>query len=104
MVLSALRRLRESGHRASLTDVAETIKRMSFKVTRAGELIGQEVARRLGNGVRFSGGTIASMLDLMDGAASDRELARLLRDPYALPHRGGHPGAARRERARRSVS
>jgi uncharacterized protein (UPF0210 family) len=53
VVLSALRRLRESGHRVSLTDVAETIKRMSFKVTRAGELIGQEVARRLGNGVRF---------------------------------------------------
>lgn len=53
VVLSALRRLRESGHRVSLTDVAETIKRMSFKVTRAGELIGQEVARRLGGGVRF---------------------------------------------------
>ena len=53
VVLSALRRLRESGHRVSLTDVAETIKRMSFKVTRAGELIGQEVARQLGGGVRF---------------------------------------------------
>ncbi len=53
VVLSALRRLRESGRRVNLLDVAETIKRMSFKITRAGELIGQEVARRLGNGVRF---------------------------------------------------
>ena len=53
VVLSALRRLRESGRRVNLTDIAETIKRMSFKITRAGELIGQEVARRLGNGVRF---------------------------------------------------
>lgn len=53
VVLSALRRLRESGKKISLTDVAETIKRMSFKVTRAGELIGQEVARRLGGKVRF---------------------------------------------------
>lgn len=53
VVLSALRRLRESGKQVNLTDVSETIKRMSFKVTRAGELIGQEVARRLGNGVSF---------------------------------------------------
>ncbi|MGZ5252717.1 MAG: DUF711 family protein, partial [Caldimonas sp.] len=29
------------------------VKRMSFKVTRAGELIGREVASRLGDGVRF---------------------------------------------------
>lgn len=53
VVLSALRRLRESGGRVTLTEVAETIKRMAFKVTRAGELVGQEVVRRLGNGVRF---------------------------------------------------
>lgn len=48
VVLSALRRLRESGQRVTLFEVAETIKRMSFKITRAGELIGSEVARRLG--------------------------------------------------------
>ncbi len=61
VVLSAIRRLRESGRRVDLGDVAETIKRMSFKVTRAGELIGREVVRRLNvasgdsaeSGVRF---------------------------------------------------
>jgi uncharacterized protein (UPF0210 family) len=53
VVLSALRRLRERGSRFDLGDVAETIKRMAFKVTRAGELIGREMARRLGPPVRF---------------------------------------------------
>jgi uncharacterized protein (UPF0210 family) len=53
VVLSAIRRLRASGRKIDLGDVAETIKRMSFKVTRAGELIGREVAARLGDGVRF---------------------------------------------------
>lgn len=53
VVLSAIRRLRESGRKIDLGDVAETVKRMSFKVTRAGELIGREVAARLGEGVRF---------------------------------------------------
>jgi uncharacterized protein (UPF0210 family) len=53
VVLSAIRRLRETGRRIDLGDVAETIKRMAFKVTRAGELIGREVVRRLGAGVRF---------------------------------------------------
>ncbi len=44
----------------------------------------------------FSGGTIASMLDLMDGAKADRELARLLRDPYALlPDRNQNRGSDR---------
>ncbi|MEK6606591.1 MAG: PFL family protein [Myxococcota bacterium] len=52
VILSALRRLRETG-RPDLGAVAETIKRMAFKVTRAGELIGREVARRLGDPVRF---------------------------------------------------
>ena len=33
---------------ADLTEVAEAIKATSFKITRAGELIGREVARRLG--------------------------------------------------------
>jgi uncharacterized protein (UPF0210 family) len=53
VVLSAIRRLRDSGRRIDLGDVAETVKRMAFKVTRAGELIGREVVRRLGHGVRF---------------------------------------------------
>jgi uncharacterized protein (UPF0210 family) len=53
VVLSAIRRLRESGRRIDLGDVAETVKRMAFKVTRAGELIGRDVVARLGGGVRF---------------------------------------------------
>ncbi len=53
VVLSAIKRLRESGRKIDLGDVAETIKRMAFKVTRAGELIGREVVRRLGDGVKF---------------------------------------------------
>jgi len=53
VVLSAIRRLRESGRKIDLGDVAETVKRMAFKVTRAGELIGREVVRRIGGGVRF---------------------------------------------------
>jgi uncharacterized protein len=53
VVLSAIKRLREGGRKVDLGDVAETIKRMAFKVTRAGELIGREVVRRLGGGVRF---------------------------------------------------
>ncbi len=53
VVLSAIKRLRSSGKRIDLGDVAETVKRMAFKVTRAGELIGREVCARLGGGVRF---------------------------------------------------
>jgi uncharacterized protein len=53
VVLSALKRLRASGESYDLSTVAETIKRMAFKVTRAGELIGREVARRMGPPVRF---------------------------------------------------
>src|SRR5262249_4646891 len=53
VVLSAIKRLRRSGAHCDLGTVAETIKRMAFKVTRAGELIGREVARRLGPPARF---------------------------------------------------
>jgi len=53
VVLSALKRLRAAGEPYDLSTVAETIKRMAFKVTRAGELVGREVARRLGAEVRF---------------------------------------------------
>jgi len=45
VVRSALERL---GPEASLLAVAETIKRTAFKVTRVGELVGREAARRLG--------------------------------------------------------
>lgn len=77
VVRSALRRLRESGRRVTLTEISETIKRMAFKVTRAGELIGQEVARRLGAPVRFGivdlslaptpavGDSVAEILEIM---------------------------------------
>lgn len=53
VVSAAIRRLRESGRKVDLGEIAETIKRMSFKVTRAGELIGREVVAQLGGGVRF---------------------------------------------------
>jgi hypothetical protein len=53
VVLAALRRLLRREPRCDLGAIAETIKRMAFKVTRAGELIGREVARRLGPPVRF---------------------------------------------------
>jgi uncharacterized protein len=53
VVMSAVRRLRASRPDANLGDVAETVKRMAFKVTRAGELIGREVTRRLGGSTRF---------------------------------------------------
>ena len=53
VVLSALRRRLQEKPRCSMGDLAETIKRMAFKVTRAGELIGREVVRRLGPPARF---------------------------------------------------
>jgi short subunit dehydrogenase-like uncharacterized protein len=44
----------------------------------------------------FSGGTIASMLNMVDEAAKDRGLAKLLSDPYALsPLRTAEPLAMR---------
>ena len=52
VVDSALKRriaaARESGKKITLTDLAEEIKLSSFRVTRVGELIGREVADRLG--------------------------------------------------------
>ena len=46
VVRSALERL---GPEANLLAVAETVKRTAFKVTRVGELVGREAARRLGS-------------------------------------------------------
>jgi uncharacterized protein (UPF0210 family) len=53
VVLASLRRLLAQNPRCDMGQIAETIKRMAFKVTRAGELIGREVARLLGPPVRF---------------------------------------------------
>ncbi len=115
VVLSALRRLRESTPRPSLTDIAETIKRMSFKITRAGELIGREVARRLGGDVRFGivdlslaptpalGDSVAEILELMGleraGCPGTTAALALLTDAVkkggamATSHVGGLSGA-----------
>lgn len=53
VVNAAVRRLVEREPGCDLMMIAETIKRTAFKVTRAGELIGREVARRLGPPARF---------------------------------------------------
>lgn len=55
VVHHAVRRLTEQPPNGGLTlgSVAETIKRMAFKVTRAGELVGRVVAARLGPPVEF---------------------------------------------------
>ena len=44
VVLNALKRYPD----ADLGEVADIIKKTAFKITRAGELIGREVAKRLG--------------------------------------------------------
>lgn len=46
-----------------------------------------------------SGGTVASMLGLLDAAARDRALRRLLADPHGLDPAGGPRSAARDARA-----
>ena len=45
VVASAIRR---AGEQCDLTEIAETIKRTAFKVTRMGQLVGMEASRRLG--------------------------------------------------------
>lgn len=45
----------------------------------------------------LSGGTMASMADTIEKARSDRDLARLLADPYALNPTGEHDGPDRRD-------
>jgi hypothetical protein len=44
VILAALKKL----HGASFDDVAETVKRTAFKITRLGQLVAHEVSRRLG--------------------------------------------------------
>ncbi|MCC7493869.1 MAG: PFL family protein [Fimbriimonadaceae bacterium] len=48
VVKRAIERLRHSDPQATLQDVAEEIKTVAFRITRVGELIGREVAMRLG--------------------------------------------------------
>jgi len=48
VIKRALERLIESRERVDLERIAEEIKRTSFRVTRVGELMGREVAERLG--------------------------------------------------------
>ena len=48
VIKRALDRRLESGRRVDLGTIAEEIKRTSFRVTRVGELMGREVARKLG--------------------------------------------------------
>ena len=48
VVRKAIDRAMENGSAATLGDVAEVIKRTAYKVTRVGEIIGEDVARRLG--------------------------------------------------------
>jgi uncharacterized protein (UPF0210 family) len=91
VVRSALERL---GPEASLEAVAETIKRTAFKITRVGELVGREAARRLGTvfgivDVSLAptpaiGDSIADILELMGvqrtGAPGTTALLALLTD------------------------
>lgn len=53
VVRAAVARLPHVAEQMNFGVLAETIKRMSFKITRAGELIGREVVRRLGGIARF---------------------------------------------------
>ncbi len=76
-VRAALERLKATGGMTGLSDIVEVIKRISFKITRAGELVGREVARMLGDDVPFGivdlslaptpaiGDSIGDILELM---------------------------------------
>ena len=53
VVLAAIERQKRLEPHMDFTALAETIKRMAFKITRAGELVGREVVARLGPPVKF---------------------------------------------------
>jgi uncharacterized protein (UPF0210 family) len=53
VVLRAIERLNSLNPNASLESVVDTIKRISFKITRAGELVGREMVSRLGDFANF---------------------------------------------------
>ena len=86
VVLAALERLGRSGRDVDLASIAETIKAMAFKVTRAGEMVGREVARRLGEEYRF--GVVD--LSLAPTPAVGDSVARIL-EAIGLEHIGA-PG------------
>jgi hypothetical protein len=104
--------VRQAGD-CDLSALAETIKRVAFKITRAGELVGREAARRLG--VPFgiidlslaptpkAGDSVAEILELMGlekaGAPGTTAALALLTDAVkkggamASSHVGGMSGA-----------
>lgn len=104
--------VRQAGD-CDLSALAETIKRVAFKITRAGELVGREAARRLG--VPFgiidlslaptpkAGDSVAEILELMGlekaGAPGSTAALALLTDAVkkggamASSHVGGMSGA-----------
>jgi uncharacterized protein len=53
VVLAAIERQKRMEEHLDFIKLSETIKRMAFKITRAGELIGREVVARLGPPVQF---------------------------------------------------
>ncbi len=54
VVLAAIKRLKaKSQGRFTFSDLAETIKAMAFKITRAGELAGREAVSIIGDGVKY---------------------------------------------------
>jgi len=81
VVRSALARL---GPEADLLAVAETIKRTAFKITRMGELVGREAARRLGTVFGIVDVSLAPTPAVGDSVAEILELIGL--------ERAGAPG------------
>lgn len=71
VVRSALARL---GPEADLLAVSETIKRTAFKVTRMGELVGREAARRLGTTFGIVDVSLAPTPEIGDSVADILEL------------------------------
>lgn len=71
VVRSALARL---GPNADLLSVAETIKRTAFKITRMGELVGREAARRMGTGFGIVDISLAPTPALGDSVSDILEL------------------------------
>ncbi len=91
VVNSALRRLMANPPPSGidLGSVAEVVKRMAFKVTRAGEVIGRVVARRLGDHVDF--GVVD--LSLAPTPAEGDSVANIL-EAMGLERAGAHGSTA----------
>lgn len=77
VVRAALDRARNQGRLSDMQEMVEMIKRIAFQITRAGEFVGREVARNLGEPVKFGsvdlslaptpalGDSIADILEVM---------------------------------------